>query len=90
LQTALHPVSKVKSNVDKIRFSSNKELIRQAVPSRPGQFMNMVVSQASQLPSLHYPEIQGPLLDKIQSCRAFIPGTAWRVADMLKSLRLAA
>jgi DNA mismatch repair protein MutS2 len=72
-----------KRNVDKIRFSSNKELIVKLC-QQTEQFMKMVVSGES-IPSLHYPEIQ-PLLDKLKVEGIFLEPQ--EMADILKSLKL--
>jgi DNA mismatch repair protein MutS2 len=70
-------------NVDKIRFSSNKELIRKLC-RQTGEFMNMIAA-GEQLPSLNYPETRD-ILKKIHVQGVFLE--PMEVADMLKSLRL--
>ncbi len=72
-----------KRNVDKIRFSSKKELIVKLC-GQTEQFMNMVASGES-IPSLHYPEI-APLLDKIRIEGIFLESE--EIRDILKTLRL--
>lgn len=70
-------------NVDKINFSSNKDLIRKLC-SQTEEYMKMVAA-AEQIPSLNYPEID-TILDKIRVEGVFLE-TA-EVADILKSLSI--
>jgi len=72
-----------KRNVDKIRFSTKKDLIVKLC-RQTEQFMNMVASGES-IPSLHYPEI-APLLDKIRIEGVFLESE--EIRDILKTLKL--
>jgi DNA mismatch repair protein MutS2 len=70
-------------NVDKIRFSSNKDLILKLC-RQTEEFMNMIAA-GEQLPSLNYPETKD-ILKKIHVVGVFLE--PMEVADILKSLRL--
>ena len=72
-----------KRNVDKIRFSSNRELIVKLC-RQTEEFMNMVAA-GEQIPSLNYPETQA-ILHKIRVEGVFLEPQ--EVADILKSLKL--
>ncbi len=72
-----------KRNVDKIRFSSNSDLI-QKLCGQTEEYMRMVRA-AENLPSLNYPEID-PILHKLRVVGIFLETT--EVADVLKSLKI--
>jgi DNA mismatch repair protein MutS2 len=72
-----------KRNVDKIRFSSNQDLI-QKLCSQTAAYVKMVRA-AENMPSLNYPEIDA-LLQKIRVKGIFLEIT--EVADVLKSLKI--
>lgn len=72
-----------KRNVDKIRFSSNPELI-QKLCSQTGEYMKMVRA-AENMPSLNYPEIDAILL-KLRVKGIFLETS--EMADVLKSLKI--
>jgi DNA mismatch repair protein MutS2 len=61
-------------NVDKIRFSSNKDLILKLC-RQTEEFMNMIAA-GEQLPSLNYPETRD-ILKKFM-CRAFF-SNPWKL-----------
>lgn len=72
-----------KRNVDKIRFSSNQDLI-QKLCSQTEEYVGMVRA-AENMPSLNYPEID-PILQKLRVLGIFLETS--EVADVLKSLRI--
>lgn len=72
-----------KRNVDKIRFSSNPDLI-QKLCSQTEEYVNMVRA-AENIPSLHYPEIDA-ILHKLRVLGIFLETS--EVADVLKSLNI--
>lgn len=72
-----------KGNVDKIRFSSNRDLIMKLC-LQTEEFMNMV-SSGEQIPSLNYPETN-TILHKIRVEGIFLEPQ--EVSDILKSLKL--
>lgn len=72
-----------KRNVDKIRFSSNQDLI-QKLCSQTEEYAKMVRA-AENMPSLNYPEID-PILNKLRVVGFFLETS--EVADVLKSLKI--
>lgn len=72
-----------KRNVEKVKFSSNKELIIKLC-SQTEEFMKMT-SSGEQVPSLHYPELKD-IIGKIHVEGIFLDPE--EMADVLKSLRL--
>lgn len=72
-----------KRNVDKIRFSSNQDLI-QKLCSQTEEYVRMVRA-AENLPSLNYPEIDS-ILHKLRVLGIFLETS--EVIDVLKSLKI--
>ncbi len=72
-----------KRNVDKIRFSSNQDLI-QKLCSQTEEYVRMVRA-AENLPSLNYPEIDS-ILNKLRVLGIFLETS--EVTDVLKSLKI--
>ena len=72
-----------KRNVDKIRFSSNRDLINKLC-SQTEEYVKMVEA-AENIPSLNYPEIDS-ILHKIRVKGIFLETP--EVADVLKSLKI--
>ena len=72
-----------KRNVDKIRFSSNRDLI-QKLCNQTGKYIKMV-NAGENIPSLNYPEIDA-VLHKLRIIGIFLE--APEVADVLKSLKI--
>ena len=72
-----------KRNVDKIRFSSNRDLILKLC-SQTGEYVKLVEA-AELIPSLNYPEIDS-ILHKLRVKGIFLETT--EVADVLKSLKI--
>jgi len=72
-----------KRNVEKIRFSSNPDLIAR-LNRQTAEFMKMIAA-GEQIPTLNYPEIS-LILDKAKVEGVFLESQ--EVADVLKSLKL--